>query len=437
MRTRTVYPDPAGRRPGAVRVHLWHPAGLSGPGTRLPEAPRTNPQSMAGRGDPPEGTSEGLPGGGEDEYGAVVFDESFVRAARLQEYSARERTGPDARAVRTLPSPVLRARTGNTGAWVVMGLALLLAFSLATAIHIGLRRSPGDPAAAPRAEPLRMTVIPLAPSGAVPGGEPADLYHRSPAARHRIAAAGITLPAIRRTSAFTENEVRTALSVAKEYLVMSSLNPEVLTGGTVRPVRVLLDPAQLDAFDRDVGFRAGARKPSGGWLIRFDPARVALADPAVRVRGSLGYAESGADTLEITAGHTFTYALRPAAPPGPSRPPSALSAPVDPARTDPASLFVARRELRLRFDHEDILRHRTELVASHLQAGPQSCSESTGTLRPLLAGERASPGAPAGTDPYAATTAPAAGLCGALAPAAQPIPRSARQSTGQPSPPPG
>ncbi|MFJ8232295.1 hypothetical protein ACIQ9E_20375 [Streptomyces sp. NPDC094448] len=380
---------------------------------------------MAGRGDPPEGTSEGLPGGGEDEYGAVVFDESFVRAARLQEYSALERTGPDARAVRTLPPPVLRARSGNVGAWVVMGLALLLAFSLATAIHMGLRRSPADPAAAPRAEPLRMTVIPLAPSGAVPGGEPADLYHRSPAARHRIAAAGITLPAIRRTSAFTESEVRTALAVAKEYLVMSSLNPEVLTGSTVRPVRVLLDPAQLGAFDRDVGFRAGARTTaSGGWLIRFDPARVALADPAVRVRGSLGYAESGADTLEITAGHTFTYALRPAAPPGPSGPPSALSAPVDPARTDPASLFVARRELRLRFDHEDILRHRTEVVAGHLQAGPQSCSESTGALRPLLAGERASPGAPAGTDPYAlsTSTAPAAGLCGALAPAALPTP---------------
>ncbi|QDY76697.1 hypothetical protein [Streptomyces qinzhouensis] len=386
---------------------------------------------MAGRGDPPEGTPEGLPGGGEDEYGAVVFDESFVRAARLQEYSARERTGPDARAVRTLPPPVLHARPGNGGAWVVMGLALLLALSLATAIHIGLRRAQSVPAAAPRAEPLRMTVIPLAPPGPVPGGEPADLYHRSPAAHHRIAAAGITLPAIRRTSGFSESEVRTALVVAKEYLVMSSLNPAVLTGDTVRPVRVLLDPAQLDAFDRDVGFRAGGARPSGtGWLLRFDPAKVALADPAVRVRGSLRYTESGADTLEIASSHTFTYALRPAAPPGASRAPSATPGPADPGRTDPASLFVARRELRLRFDHEDILRHRTELVASHLQAGPQSCSgESTSALRPLLAGERAAPGAPAGTDPYANGTSPAAGLCGALAPAAQPTP------SPQPAPP--
>ncbi|MGV9311462.1 SCO2583 family membrane protein [Streptomyces sp. NPDC003691] len=388
---------------------------------------------MAGRGDPPEGVPEGLPGGGEDEYGAVVFDESFVRAARLQEYSARERTGPDARAVRTLPSPGSGARRGARGAWVVMALALLLAVSVATAIHIGLRRSPGAPVTGARAEPLRMTVVPLAPSGAVPGGEPAALYHRSQAARHRIAASGIALPAIRRTSGFSESEVRTALWVAKEYLVMSSLNPSVLSGGTVRPVRVLLDPGQLDAFDRDVGFRIGARPSASGWLIRFDPAKAVLADPAVRVRGSLEYAESGTGSLEITSSHTFTYALRPAAPPGASRAPSAPAV-ADPGRRDPASLFVARRELRLRFDHEDILRHRTELVTSHLQAGPQSCSaEPAGALRPLLAGERAAPPAPAGTDPYATATAPAAGLCGSLSPAAQPTPETAPRG---PRPPP-
>ena len=45
---------------------------------------------MGGPGEPPEGTPEG-PSGAEDEYRSIVFDESFVRAAPLQEYSARER----------------------------------------------------------------------------------------------------------------------------------------------------------------------------------------------------------------------------------------------------------------------------------------------------------------------------------------------------------
>lgn len=60
---------------------------------------------MAVPGDPPDGTPEGI-GGGEDEfrpdeYRSVVFDEDFVRAARLQEFSAEERMGEHARAVRS------------------------------------------------------------------------------------------------------------------------------------------------------------------------------------------------------------------------------------------------------------------------------------------------------------------------------------------------
>ena len=75
---------------------------------RLPAPLATYSEGMAGRGDPPEGTPEGAPGGGEDEYRSVVFDESFVRAARLQEFSAQERMADHARAVRSRP-PAARA----------------------------------------------------------------------------------------------------------------------------------------------------------------------------------------------------------------------------------------------------------------------------------------------------------------------------------------
>ena len=66
-----------------------------------------------------------------------------------------------------------------------------------------------------------------------------------------------------------------ALSTAKDYLVRSSLDPDVLTGRTrSAAVRDLLDPEQLDQFDQQP---RPARPPTAatratGWLVRFDPA---------------------------------------------------------------------------------------------------------------------------------------------------------------------
>ncbi|MGW4029010.1 SCO2583 family membrane protein [Streptomyces sp. NPDC004838] len=360
---------------------------------------------MAGRADPPEGTPEGLPGGGEDEYRSVVFDESFIQAARLQEFSAQERMGEHARAVRSMPD---RPR-GKTGSKQVVVLVLLVALAFGTAIYLGVRH-PHQPSAARRAEPLRITMIPLVPQGPVPGGTPADLFARSPAARDRVAASGINLPGVRRTRNFSESQVMNALTIAKDYLVESSLDPDVLTGGAVRPVRVLLDPDQLEQFDRSMATPvADGHHAATGWLVRFDPRKVALADPDVRVRGALSYLELGPDALEVTSKHTFTYALRPTGTAGIPR-----------GGTHTASLFTVRRELHLRFDREDLDHRRTELVSSHVQAGPQECSNNaSGTLNPLLAGRRATTGRPAGTDPYATGEARTA-LCGSLSPSAQP-----------------
>ncbi|WP_326649872.1 SCO2583 family membrane protein [Streptomyces sp. NBC_01750] len=358
---------------------------------------------MAGRGDPPEGTPEGLPGGGEDEYRSVVFDESFVRAARLQEFSAQERMGEHARAVRSLP-----AWGRRRGARQVLMLILLVAMAFGTAIYLGVRH-PYEVPQAKDAAPLRITMIPLSPQGPVPGDTPADLYAHSPAAQFRVGASGITLPGARRTKNFSEDQVLTALTTAKDYLVESSLDPDVLTGGAVRPVRLLLDPAQLEQFDQSISSPAGdGRHAATGWLVRYDPAKVALADPHVRVQGTLTVAEAGPDALEVTSDHTFAYALRPVGVSGP--------------RANEASLFTVRRELHFRFDREDLRQHRVELLVSYVQAGPQACSaDASGTLRPLLAGQRASADGPAGTDPYATGQATAA-LCGALAPRAQPLP---------------
>ncbi|MDH2391232.1 hypothetical protein QCN29_21085 [Streptomyces sp. HNM0663] len=360
---------------------------------------------MAGRGDPPEGTPDGTPeephGGNEDEFRSVVFDESFVRAARLQEFSAQERMGEHAQAVRSLP-----AWSGRTARTQILVILLLVAIAFGTAVYLGLRQ-PYQPAPVTAAEPLRMSVIPLAPQGPVPGGTPEELYGNGPAAEYRVGAAGVTLPAARRTADFSEGQVMTALTTAKEYIVESTLNPEVLSGAAVRPVRALLDPDQFEQFDRSVETPAadGAHSATG-WLVRYDPAEVELADPEVRVQGTLRYGQRGQDSLEVVSDHTFAFVLRPA----------------DKSASDQASLFTVRRELHFRFDRDDLHHRRAEVTASTVMAGPQSCSaDLSDVLRPLLAGERASQEGPAVTDPYEHGPV-TAGLCGTLSPTARPSP---------------
>ncbi|MDG9721385.1 SCO2583 family membrane protein [Streptomyces sp. DH41] len=355
---------------------------------------------MAGLGDPPGGTPEGAPGGGEDEYRSVVFDESFVRAARLQEFSAQERLSDHA--------PAVRRRTALRRAGLsrqALVLVVLIAVAFGTAIYMGVRHPYQSPAAQRVAEPARMTVVPLAPRGRVPGADDAAyLYERSPAADFRPSAKGVRLPdGAGRTAHFSDDQVLNALTTAKNYIVRSALDPDVVGGGEVRSVRVLLDPEQFDQFDESFEKpTADGRHAPTGWLVRFDPARAELADAAIRVNGSLRVTESDASTLEVSADHTMVYPLRPA----------------DDARAE-TSLFTVRRELRFRFDRDDLRLHQTQLVESYVQAGPHSCAENPAShLRPLLAGQTATTGAPAGTDPY--TTDNPTALCGTLAAGAQP-----------------
>ncbi|MGW1257066.1 SCO2583 family membrane protein [Streptomyces sp. NPDC002513] len=353
---------------------------------------------MGGPGDPPEGTPEGAPGGGEDEYRSVVFDESFVRAARLQEYSARERIADHAPAVRRRPA----LRRGLPRQALV--LVLLIALAFGTALYMGVRH----PYQAPKAqlvEPLRMTVTPLAPQSAVPGAtDPETLYDHSPAARFRIGAEGFTLPAVRRTAHFSESQVVAAVTIAKDYLVESSLDPDVLTGDAVRAVRVLVAPEQLEQFDQSFHRPvADGRHSPTGWLVRFDPARVQLADHRIRVEGTLEAVEPTSDALEVTADHILVYAVKP----------------TGAAPKAKASLVTVRRELTFRFDRDDLRTHQAELLTSSVQAGPLACAENTADrLRPLLAGQTAKAGAPAGTNPYETNSATA--LCGTLSSDAEP-----------------
>jgi hypothetical protein len=332
---------------------------------------------MSGQGKPPEGTPEGTPGGGDDEYRSVVFDESFVRAARIQEYSARERLDGTSRTVRNRRP---WSRSGASRQALV--LVTLIALAFGTAIYLGIR-NPYQQPPTPVAQPLRITLIPLTPSQPVPAADLKQPFEGHPAADYRSGAAGITLPLATRTAHFSESQVIEALSTVKEYLVASSIDPETLTGGDVRAVRNLLAPGQLEQFDASLEKPADdGRHAATGWMVRFDPARVRLANDQVRVRGTMTLTEVGGDVLEVVTDHTLVYAVRDAA-----------------AAGGAASLFTVRRELRFRIDHDDLDGHEVEVVQAAVEAGPLSCAgPSVQYFRPLLAGQL--PQALAGIDPY-------------------------------------
>ncbi|MER5930625.1 hypothetical protein [Streptomyces sp. NPDC002054] len=387
---------------------------------------------MAVPGDPPDGTPDGIGGGEEeyrsDEYRSVVFDEDFIRAARLQEFSADERMGEHARAVRSrsLWSSGAGRGTGTPGRGARQGmlLVLLVALAFAAAVYMGMRNPYVTPSGR-TIEPMASTVVPLAPADTVPGGRPADLYAKSPADQYRVGAAGITLPAVHRTAHFTDTQVVTALSVAKDYLVRSSLEPDVLDGTAFRQVRLLLDPDQLDQFDRSMSSpRSDGRHAATGWLVRFDPATALVADSRIRVHGTLDFAEVAPDVLEVISDHVFVYAVRPAAA-GPR------------ADADQASLFTVRRELRLRFDRDDLVARRAELLSAYVMAGPQDCAaDPARSFTPLLAGAKATTVGPAATDPHAGSDARrAAGLCGVLATAGDPSPPATAPAPATPNTP--
>lgn len=364
---------------------------------------------MAGREKPPGGPLGTGSGGGDDEYRSVVFDESFVDAARLQEYSAQERLEDEEHAaVRSRPPSKPSGTGGASRQGLILVLLIVVAFG--TAVYMGVRNPLPTPTPGP-APPARMSTVPLAPRGVVPGSTPEDLFTHSPAEHFSIGADGVTLPADpHRTDHFSKTQVMAALAGAKEYVRASSLDPAVLTGGAVRSVRLLLDPGQHGQFERSMDRpRSDGRHAATGWMVRFDPDEVALAAPGVRVDGTLTVEEVDRNVLEVTADHVFVYALRDVADAG----------------SGDASLFTVRREVRFHFAREDLTEQQLRVRSVMMHAGPMACAaDHATTLAPVLAGERVADDRPPGTDPYA--PGPGGGaVCGVLARSAQPQPTGA------------
>ncbi|MGC0414566.1 hypothetical protein [Embleya sp. AB8] len=346
---------------------------------------------MSGRGVPPEGPNRGGPDG-EDEFSAVVFDATFVRAAGLHEPSARERLHAGKRPHRQRRVFGVRLRTLRA----VVGTLLVLAV-IGGASYLGARRAA---VSGPRVEVgpavlQRVSLVP--PVGYTPGPLPADPMLGGPAAAWAQGAAGIGLAERRATAHFSATQVGQALDLAREFVVGTQLDPTVLAGGRPWAALPLLRREQRDQLgaalvaphDDDIS------APTG-WLTRFDPAAIKVLDVPTRVAGTVAVAEHARDDLVVTADVVFVYAVAQVGGPGWTR-------------------FVVHRVWDFHLDasmvHDGVLQARRILTV----AAPQGCDEDTSVwFRPAFAGPTptAPPPAAEQVDPF--RSAPA-GTCGRLA----------------------
>ncbi|WP_051830304.1 hypothetical protein [Streptomyces pyridomyceticus] len=326
-----------------------------------------------------------------------MFDESFVQAARIQELSARERlAGSFGKATRQ------RVRLGPLGSVPRQALALLLLILLAfgAAVYFGVSSPRGVPAR-PEGSQLTVSLVALSPASTVhPVADPANPFAVLPTG-YGDGTLGLNTPTGAATEHFSRVEVTKALDTVQRYLVASSLSPAVLVQGATADVRSFVTPGEQAAFDASVAQPVDDRHHAvTGWVVRFDPAQVALASNTVKVAGAMRIDEADSGTLQITTDHTFVYALKPAGAPAGA----------------PVTLETVRRQLTFQFDRVDLASAQLRLVDSVLEAGPAPCGTSmAGFLQPVLAGAQGTAVAPPTAVDPGNHARPAWQVCGVLA----------------------
>ena len=374
---------------------------------------------MAGRAEPPEGTPEGG-AGGDDEFRSVVFDESFVRAARIQELSAQERLSAGSRPIRG------RGLRGGGLSRQALALMLLVAIAFSAAVYLGTKH-PYPQAGAGSAAELSMSVVALqsgaggvptlapvasgsatatgtatttaavtATASSAPASATASASTEVDPRNYALGPAGLVLPNAGATDHFSKNQVAQALILAQNYVEVSSLDTGVLFGGRTDLVRDLLASGQRSQFDRSISNPADDGKHEAtGWLVRFDSSKVkAAAGQETRVQGSFTVPEEVDGALQLTGDHTFVYALTPVSTDGTQQ---------------PTVLFTVRRQVVYRFTAADLAANRVELTTSATEAGPMACDAASAAryFTPVLPTTTATAAASTKAGPTASTAASA------------------------------
>lgn len=284
----------------------------------------------AGQGDEPrQPGSEHDPGAaGEDAGGLAppVFDEDFVRSARIREPSARARgmapVGPHPDAPTRAPlsetlsqparahrSPARPSRISPISGADPRHLAAIL---VAVAVMVGaVYFVAGRGTLFGGGEPASKAAAAGGSTPATPDSTSAP-FAGTPAAAYQDGAAGIELPRATASAGFNAAQVASALRAAKALLVATNLEPATLRGEHPDAFLALLDPKEtmLQETVRDALAHPTGTDNVTLWTTRFDPREATLlAGQPVKVHGTMSFAPAD-DGLRVHTDYLFVYALR-------------------------------------------------------------------------------------------------------------------------------
>ncbi|NEB77251.1 hypothetical protein G3I40_18795, partial [Streptomyces sp. SID14478] len=165
---------------------------------------------------------------------------------------------------------------------------------------------------------------PLAAETARPGTAPPDEdaqrgtrdepFRGSPAVRWADGAAGIHVPAARATGWMGKEQVARALARTRDFLVASSLDPDVLRGE--RPTKALAfinpkQPGELTSLNRSLSSPSKEDNPLS-LFSRFDTTQARLVGDVVKTRGRMTYRTGRNGAVEVTTDVTYVYPTVPA-----------------------------------------------------------------------------------------------------------------------------
>ncbi|MDF9812501.1 hypothetical protein [Streptomyces sp. SPB162] len=246
----------------------------------------------------------------------------------------------------------------------------------------------GRPAPLPPETAPPTAAPPLDPMADTPTLE--EPFRGSPALLYADGAAGIVLPPAKPVGRMTLQQVESALSRTKEFLVDTNLNPATLRGERPRTAMGLIDPLETDTL---AGWDASFHKPGKDHdpldlASRFDPAKVRLVGDVVKTRGLVTFKEGRFGSVAVHADFSFVYPVTAA---------------------DGHSSVVTRTIVRrvLDFDVADPQARRATagklwLIQNQLDISNTACDTDDGFLHPNLAATGDGTPDPSGpaVDPY-------------------------------------
>lgn len=378
-----------------------------------------------------------------DPFADLVLDEEFVKGATVKEASGRARMlsarwkrkpppepeawrpvteirrsrfGRKARKLDPWGRPVRRRKLNwQAPLFIVLAVAVTLAGLNVDRLRNWYQGSSQDTASA------HVTQAPetAAPTAAPPTTAPKDPtvdhpWAGSPAETWPAGSDAIQLPEAKAIGAFDRDEVAAQLKLVKDYLVTSSLDPTVISGGDPSAALDLLGGKQRSVVEENLQHPSHDHSATS-WFTRFDPRTAILVGTTVKVQGHMSFEDDGDNGVMVHADYTFVYALRPGpdaykaqSPSGSANPVSWTAIPMDSPKGDTAvTRTIVRRAIDFRFYDPAKYQVKTGKIYwlnEKGDGGNTGCDQSDGFFHPYFPfgahdGPTPSPGATT-VDPY-------------------------------------